>query len=97
MQYLKKALTEPPQGSFAKNKLWNYVFLAILVAMLAKGIWDIATTSYPYLIYRNLLVCSVLMINLIAFFLSWPRKITIAIRIFAILWVFFVLFYSFCS
>lgn len=72
-----------------------YGFLAVIVMLLIGDIqWQLSLSpSYPYDRYGNLVVVLMLLFNHLAFQFRWPAAVMAALRLWALGWIVFGLFY----
>ncbi|MFZ2281027.1 MAG: hypothetical protein WAW39_24725 [Prosthecobacter sp.] len=89
---IRRILTSPAQPG---NPIFAYGLLTIIVLLL---IWNIqvlldAPPSYPYDRCGNLVVALMLLFNHLAFQFRWPAGVAVALRVLALGWTAFGLFY----
>lgn len=77
------------------NPGFVYGFLAVIVMLLIGDIqWQLSLSpSYPYDRYGNLVVLLMLLFNHLAFQFRWPPAVMAALRLLALGWIVFGLFY----
>jgi hypothetical protein len=89
---IRSLLTSPIQPN---NPGFVYGFLAVIVMLLIGDIqWQLSLSpSYPYDRYGNFVLLLMLLFNHLAFQFRWPAAVTAALRLLALGWIVFGLFY----
>ncbi|MCX6848444.1 MAG: hypothetical protein NTY98_05955 [Verrucomicrobia bacterium] len=88
----RNILTSPPQLRSARFTYGFLVFMVLLLLWNVKLWWSVPP-SYPYDRYTNLVVVLMLLLNHLAFQFRWPRWGMIVMRLLALGWCVFGLFY----
>jgi len=92
MNSFKRAFYQPCSSV---SPLWKYGFLGVIVYLVA---WEIKLLvqrpeSCPGDPYSGIVVTLMLLLNHLAYFFSWRRAVTIALRVLAWVWIVFGLVY----
>jgi hypothetical protein len=89
---IRNFLTSP---SYPGKPLFVYGMLAVILLLLAWNfqVWLSTPPSYPYGRYDNFVVALMLLFNHLAFQFRWPAAVTAALRLLAVGWIVFGLFY----
>ena len=89
---LRSLLTSPPQ---LRSPLFAYGFLVFFVLLLMWNVqlWRSVPPSYPYDRYSNLVLMLMVLFGHLAFQFRWPPRVMAALRLLALGWCLFGLFY----
>jgi hypothetical protein len=90
---LRSIFIDPPQP--ARSAGFRYGFLVVICLLLAFNVYNFATRSPRYSgdPYGNFIIAVMLLLNHVAFQFSMPPRVAVGLRILAIAWLAFGLFY----
>jgi len=94
---IRSIFTEPPKLSSLVYRYYRYPMLIAILLLLALHIqWYVTLPpGYHYDPYRGFVVVLMLLFNHLAFLFKWPPSVTVILRILALSWTVFGLFYAF--
>lgn len=94
MNKLISLFTQEPYGNLANNTKWKYGVIIICLLLVLSQIFFAAYRPYAYLAQHPSMIPTALFIHFLAFYFKFSKKVTIVLRIVAVLALTFcMLFY----